>query len=99
MIALKFGMLRVAAVLDDTSTATEEKAISTEFATLRRVAEALGVHVKQFFTEAPQPTRCASTVESLRLWSEITTEEGRRDALRALQAIVDRKQSGNHDGG
>ena len=55
------------------------------WATLQRIADALGVPVEQFLTGALP----VDTEECLRLCSMIKTEEGRRRAVEALRAIVD----------
>ncbi len=59
---------------------------------LRRVAEALNMPVEKFFSKEQSQIRCASTDECQRLWAELTTEEGRRYALQALQNIVELEQ-------
>jgi pyrroloquinoline quinone (PQQ) biosynthesis protein C len=60
-------------------------AVDPEWDALQRIARALGVPVEQLFANNPPN----NTDECLRLWSEITTDEGRRQALNALRMIVD----------
>jgi pyrroloquinoline quinone (PQQ) biosynthesis protein C len=59
--------------------------VDPEWDALQRIARALGVPVEQLFANNPP----VSTDECLRLWSKITTDEGRRQALNALRMIVD----------
>ena len=61
-------------------------------AALRRIADALGVTVERFFTEEPSLEAVTDADACLRLWSKITTEEGRRQALKALRVIVEMEQ-------
>lgn len=56
-------------------------------ALLHQIAEALGVPVERFFTGS----MCTDANECLRLWSRIRTEAGRRQALEALRAIIERE--------
>ncbi|WP_157862038.1 hypothetical protein [Methylobacterium sp. Leaf361] len=65
-----------------------EKSDDRCWAALDRLADALGISRERFFVEAPHAGTTVSTDECLRLWSEIETEEGRRQALQALQTIV-----------
>jgi hypothetical protein len=63
-----------------------------ETAVLRRVADALGMTVDRFFTAAQARGTDINSDECLRLWSEIATEDGRRQALEAMRAIIGREQ-------
>ena len=56
---------------------------------LHSIADALGVPVEQFYSDGPAPRTSTGEDDCLRLWSRIRTEEGRAQALEALQAIVD----------
>ncbi|GLS68185.1 hypothetical protein GCM10007890_01970 [Methylobacterium tardum] len=60
-------------------------------ATLRRLAEALGVPVEQFFKNAMSTEATADGDECLRLWLSIRTAEGRARALKMLREIVEEK--------
>lgn len=70
-----------------------EKIDAPCWAILDRLADALGVAPNHFFMDQPPADPPASADECMRLWSEITTEEGRQQALQALRVIVkiDRK--------
>lgn len=57
-------------------------------ASLIRIADALNVPVKSFFTDNSSRELDIGADECLRLWSEIKTGEGRRQALEALRAIA-----------
>lgn len=63
-----------------------------DWATLHRLADALGVPVERFFAEKPPAGEAASTDECLRLWFKIETEEGRRQALEALRGVAEREE-------
>lgn len=56
-------------------------------AILRRISDALGVPVERF-TVDQEPTKNAIDDDFLFLWSKIVTEEGKQQAIKALQAIV-----------
>lgn len=58
-------------------------------AVLDRLSRVLGVPVDRFFTELSPTGTITNADECLRLWSMITTEDGRQQALRALQVILD----------
>jgi hypothetical protein len=60
------------------------------WAVLNRLADVLGVAPEHFFIDASPTGPAASAEECMRWWSEIATEEGRRQALRAPSAIVER---------
>lgn len=62
---------------------------SSKHAALGQIADALGLPVEQFFANPPSMRAGMNSDECLRLWSEIQTDEGRRQALEVLQAIVD----------
>lgn len=62
-------------------------------AALQRIADTLGVTVERFFTEEPSLGAVTDADACLRLWSRITTEEGRRQALKALWVIAELEQT------
>ena len=66
-----------------------ERDTEQKWATLSRLAATLDVSIERFFTEVPTNASTAGTDDCLRLWSQITTEEGRRHAMTAMQMIVD----------
>ena len=56
---------------------------------LRQIADALGKPVECFFADPVSTQSSVDAGECLRLWSEIKSDEGRRQALQALRAIVE----------
>lgn len=69
-----------------------DKIDAPRWALLHRLAAALGIPVERFLSDAPPMEATAQADACLRLWSEIRTEEGRRQALEALRAILERER-------
>ena len=69
-----------------------KKFSSPSLVAIQRIADALGVPVEHFFSDPPSESLTANADECLRLWSEIRTDEGRRQAIEALRVIVEMEQ-------
>jgi transcriptional regulator with XRE-family HTH domain len=63
---------------------------------LFKIAKALDIPVEWFFAARSHSDISAERDEYLRLWSEIGTEEGRRQALQALRSIVELEEASRH---
>lgn len=70
-----------------------EKFNSPKHAVLRQIADALGLPVERFLTDPASARPTATADECLRLWSRITTEVGRQQALEALRMIADQERT------
>ena len=59
-----------------------------EHPVVQKIADALGVPVACFFANPRSTGPASGEDECLRLWGEIRTEEGRRQALQLLRVIA-----------
>lgn len=65
-----------------------EQPFAREHAMLQKISDLLGVPIESFLASSLPLNSDMNTQQCLRLWHEISTEDGRKEALNALRAIA-----------